>query len=511
MLPQPEKNPQKKYPLSRIFASEKRTMNQHFISNEITVGNLPLGGNQPVRIQSMTNTPTQDTEATVNQIIRLAKAGCELVRIAAADVKEAENLKNIRNLLRQKGVDIPLIADIHFQPKTAEIAAGIVDKIRINPGNFTGSHHKNKKYSEEEYHQELRNTAANLKPLFNICEKNHTTIRIGINHGSLSDRILYRYGNTPEGMVSSALEFIQICRENNFHNLTLSLKASSVPVMIKANRLLVEKMKQHGWNYPIHLGVTEAGSGTEGRIKSIMGIGTLLSEGIGDTLRVSLTEAPEKEIPVARKIIRTYPRHFVFPGNTIQQIRYGEIENHLRPFVVWIKENETPDAEKKVCLLSYPDLQMDEILFRAPVDFFRTWEQEKPDGLLILHRKNNTEESDTTLAFQILQAAGLRFSQAEFIACPSCGRTQFDIETELQRVQKRLGHLKGLKIAIMGCFVNGPGEMAGADYGYVGTGKGKVNLYKKNKIIFKHLSPDEALNKLEELILNPNSVPENES
>ena len=475
-------------------------MNQ-YLSNEITVGRLLLGKNQPVRIQSMTNTPTRDTEATVGQIIRLAKAGCEMVRVATANVQDAENLKNIRRELRQKGIEIPLIADIHFQPKIAEVAAGIADKIRINPGNFVGSHHKNKKYSADEYAQELENTAQNLKPLLKICKKNDTAIRIGINHGSLSDRILYRYGNTPQGMVSAAIEFIQICRKNNFHNLTLSLKASSVSVMIEANRLLVQKMKKYGWYYPVHLGVTEAGSGIAGRVKSIMGIGTLLSEGIGDTLRVSLTEAPEKEIPVARQIARTYPRNSNSLPNSVQWIQYSELDSSLRSTVVWIKEKEKPKPEKKICLLSYPHLQKEEVIYRAPVDFYRAWEQKQPDGLLILHRKNIRILPNTSLALQILQAAGLRFSKAELIACPSCGRTQFDIEQELRRVQQRLGHLKGLKIAIMGCFVNGPGEMAGADYGYVGAGKGKVNVYKKDKILFQHLSPDEALNKLEELIL----------
>ncbi len=474
-------------------------MSIKFISREITIGNLRLGGNQPVRIQSMTNTPTMDTDATVAQVIRLAEAGCEMVRITAANIHEAENLKNIRQKLHQKRKDIPLIADIHFLPKAAEIAARIVEKVRINPGNYSGSHHKAKKYSDTEYYKELDKTAQNLKPLLNICKRHNTTIRIGINHGSLSDRILYRYGNTAKGMMASAMEFIRICRDNNFEKLTLSLKASDVPTMIQANRLMIREMQKQGLDYPLHLGVTEAGNETEGRIKSAMGIGTLLAEGIGDTIRVSLTEAPEKEIPVARRLVEFYGRNSFKPAVKRQYLRARYLSSGQHRAVAFMEDAQKFPDEKEILLLSYPAIDTEDLLLRAPVDFHLAYEDKKAEGLLI---ENGTDKQNfNQLALQILQARGLRYSKTEFIACPSCGRTLFDIEKVLEKVKNQFGNIKGLKIAVMGCFVNGPGEMAGADYGIVGAGSGKINLYKEGNILFKNLSEEEALDKLEKLIL----------
>jgi (E)-4-hydroxy-3-methylbut-2-enyl-diphosphate synthase len=475
-------------------------MSNRFISREIRIGDLALGGHQPIRIQSMTNTPTLDTEATVEQVIRLQNAGCELVRITAANIREAENLKKIRDRLVEKQIDVPLIADVHFQPKAAEVAARIVEKVRINPGNYTGSHHKGKKYSEAGYQKELNQTARNLIPLLDICKQNNTAIRIGINHGSLSDRILYKYGNTATGMVASALEFIRICREQHFDNLTLSLKASHVPTMIEANRLLVAEMQKQGLDYPLHLGVTEAGNGLDGRIKSAMGIGTLLAEGIGDTVRVSLTEAPEKEIPVARKLVMFYGRKEAKGAFQVSWLPFSEIPSPLQSGIIFINDDEPITGNKKVLILSYPDLSFDDLVLRASADFYLAYEQEKADGILILNGDKTKASQYQPLALGILQASGLKYSKTEFVACPSCGRTHFEIEKELQKVKNRLGNIKGLKIAIMGCFVNGPGEMAGADFGLVGVAPGKVNLYKGSIPLYKNIPEEEALGKLEKLI-----------
>jgi (E)-4-hydroxy-3-methylbut-2-enyl-diphosphate synthase len=372
-----------------------------FPTRVVNIGTLPLGGNNPIRVQSMTNTDTLDTDATVAQAIRMIAAGCEYVRIAVPGIREAENLRNIKTGLRKLGYETPLIADVHFNPNIAEIAATIVEKVRINPGNYVD---KKKKVDtgywmlDKNYFRELDEIAKRIAPLISICKEHGTAIRIGTNHGSLSDRIMERYGDTPEGMVESALEFARICKGFGFHELILGMKASNVRVMITANRLLVERMKKEQMDYPIHLGVTEAGSGEDGRIRSAIGIGSLLADGIGDTIRVSITEDPEYEIPVA----------------------YG-----------------------------------------------------------------------------ILQAAGVRITKTEFISCPSCARTLFNIRDVLEKVKARTGHLKNLKIAVMGCIVNGPGEMADADYGYVGTGKGKVMLYKGQEVVKKNV--DEAF-ALEELI-----------
>ncbi len=375
-----------------------------FQTHVVNIGNIPLGGNYPVRVQSMTNTNTLDTPGTVAQIERMVHAGCEYVRISAPGMKEAENLRNIKKALAARGIRVPLIADVHYLPAVAELAATLVEKVRINPGNYA-----DKKKSpdagywmlDKNYYGELEKIAVRLKPLIALCRENGTAIRIGSNHGSLSRRIRDRFGDTPEGMVESVLEFIRIFEGYGFHNLVLALKASHPKVMIRANRLLVETMQNNGMNYPLHLGVTEAGSGEDGRLKSAVGIGSLLADGIGDTIRVSLTEDPEFEIPVA----------------------YG-----------------------------------------------------------------------------ILQASGARITRTEFISCPSCSRTLFNIQDAVETVKARTGHLKGLKIAIMGCIVNGPGEMADAHYGYVGAGKGKVMLYKGQEVMLKNVSESDAIDELIHLI-----------
>lgn len=371
------------------------------MSRQITIGNLTLGGGAPVRVQSMTNTDTMNTQATVEQTLRLVEAGCELVRITAPDVRAAENLYNIKNQLAKRGCTVPLVADIHFQPLAAETAAAIVEKVRVNPGNYTDRNTGKTRFSEQEYADELKRIGEKMSRLIEICKQHDTAMRIGINHGSLSERIMSRYGNTPEGMAQSAIEFAQVCREQDFHKLVFSMKASNVKFMVQSTRLFVQKMQALGMDYPIHLGVTEAGDGDQGRLKSAAGIGALLLDGIGDTIRVSLTEDPVAEIPVA---------------------------------------------------------------------------------------------------YDILQAVGARISQCEYIACPSCGRTQYDIQEALQRIKARTQHLKGLKIGVMGCIVNGPGEMADAHYGYVGAGAGKITLYKGREVMRRNIDQADAVEALVQLI-----------
>jgi len=492
-------------------------MLKEFISREIQIGKLRLGGKQPVRTQSMTNTPTLDTEATVHQIIYLAETGCELVRITAANILEAENLRNIKAALVKRNIDIPLIADIHFQPRAAEVAAEIVDKVRINPGNYVGSHHKNRSYSKAAYSEEIKRTAQNLKPLLQICKKHNTSIRIGINHGSLSDRILYRYGNTAEGMVASAMEFIEICSRANFHNLVISLKSSHVPTMLKANKLMVIKMLEAGYDYPIHLGVTEAGNGEDARVKAAAGIGSLLSAGIGDTIRVSLTEAPEKEIPVAQKLVDFYGRGG--DGVAFPDVRFYSIkdkESSKIPLVITSLKTAKTDAEagslklekadnalnpeNKIIRLSYPAIPFENLLLRVPADFTHYYPERKPGGIWIENGGQTPDDILAELSLKTLQALGLRYSKTEFIACPSCGRTQFDIEKVLEEVKAKMSHLKGLKIAVMGCIVNGPGEMADADFGLMGTGSGKVNLYQKQKLVQQNIPIKEAAERLLQII-----------
>lgn len=490
-----------------------------YFSDEIQIGNLRLGGQQPVRIQSMTNTPTMDTEATVSQVIRLVEAGSELVRITAANIREAENLAKIKEALKQKGIKVPLIADIHFKPDAAEVAAQIVEKVRINPGNYTGSHHKNKSFSGQEYRDELSLTYEKLIPLLEICKKHDTALRIGINYGSLSDRILFRYGNTPEGMAAAAMEFTGICHKAGFEKLVISLKASHVPTMIAANKLLIKYFNETDYHYPIHLGVTEAGNGIAARIKSAAGIGSLLAEGIGDTIRVSLTESPEREIPVAKKLVSLYGRKYktvdkpeinFYTSKENRNIKVplvitttkvdgsNDIVSGLKP----IKTTNPDSAEKRIIKLSYKDIPYEELMLRATADFTGMVSGQKISGIWLDNGNSSTSEQLSELSLQILQATGLRYSKTEYIACPSCGRTYFDIESVLEKVKTRLGENRKLKIAVMGCIVNGPGEMADADYGFVGAGPGKVTVYKGREPVMKNLSLDEAINALETIIEN---------
>ena len=360
-----------------------------------------MGGDYPVRVQSMTSTDTLDTKATVAQSIRMIEAGCEYVRIAVPRMREAENLREIKMELRRQGYKTPIVADVHYSPQIAEVAATIVEKVRINPGNYLPPHITHDQLPEHDSGLILEQMAEKLSPLLKICREHGTAIRIGVNHGSLSERIMDLYGDTPLGMVESALEFARICESLSFQNLVFSLKASNIRMMIAANRLFALRMQQAGMNYPIHLGVTEAGAGEDGRIKSAIGIGSLLADGIGDTIRVSLTEDPEFEIPTA---------------------------------------------------------------------------------------------------YSILQSAGVRITKTEFIACPSCGRTQYNIQAALRNIQARTSHLKGLKIAVMGCVVNGPGEMADAHYGVVGAGTGKIHLYKGQTVVKKNIDEANAVEALVALI-----------
>jgi (E)-4-hydroxy-3-methylbut-2-enyl-diphosphate synthase len=608
---------------------------------EVSIGNLKMGGANPIRLQSMTTTDTMDTEKSVEQSIRMIDAGCELVRLTAPSKNEAENLGKIREELLRKGYSTPLVADIHFTPNAAEIAAKLVEKVRVNPGNYADKKKFEEiDYTDESYLAELKRIEEKFTPLVLLCKEHKTAMRIGTNHGSLSDRILSRYGDTPEGMVESAFEFIRICEKNDFFNIVISMKASNTLVMVQAYRLLAAEMLKNGRCYPLHLGVTEAGDGEDGRIKSAVGIGALLEDGIGDTIRVSLTEEPEFEIPVAQKLadkfnvanefeIReslselpydpfSYTRRSSTEIHNIgskhvpvvvadlsekQQITpanfYGFGYNYsvqldkwnlqdLAADYVYIGENtldfEVPGTlgvlvdfsvwknnyENKVEY--YPLLQKNELalvnreqraflelecseslpselneypnlvlvlktkysnktqLFRkvyvellnqklgipvilkvenhsADVETFQLYVSSDcgslfidgfGDGIWLTGNQPNTLINST--AFGILQATRTRISKTEYISCPSCGRTLFDLQETTAKIRERTSHLKGIKIGIMGCIVNGPGEMADADYGYVGTGPGKINLYKEKTVVRKNVAEDEAVQALIDLI-----------
>ncbi len=508
----------------------------HRVSQEVQIGDLVIGGRNPIRIQSMTNTNTLDTEATVDQMIRLVKAGCDIIRITAPGVKEAENFANIKSALTKIGITIPIVADIHFNPKAAEIAAKYVEKVRINPGNYVDWKSGKIDWDEAKVKLARERIADKLLPLLKICQSNGTAIRIGTNHGSLSERILSTYGNTPLGMVESAMEFVQICRNFNFHNLILSMKASNVQIMVEANRLLVERMIEADSYYPLHLGVTEAGAGEEARIKSAAGIGSLLASGIGDTIRVSLTEDPVNEIPVAKKLVDLYGRNETAFKKTFSGLQLlkpqtdkslQEITGQRNPVIVsgytkisdcYLAKNllkpaqgnnkpfefETIDINKSkidqpvIFKKVYQNLPFNDLLIIASVDFALIFSKQKKGGIWIENDENYNKIAG--LSLKILQALGIRYSKAEFIACPSCGRTKFDIMSVFDKVRKKTSHLKGLKIAVMGCVVNGPGEMAGADYGYVGAGRGKVTLYKSGEAVLKNIDEDLAVDALVELM-----------
>jgi len=600
---------------------------------EVNIGATPLGGSNPIRIQSMTNTATQDTEACVAQAKRIIDAGGEYVRLTAQGVKEAENLRNINAALRQDGYMAPLVADIHFNPRVADVAALYVEKVRINPGNYVDAARtfKHLEYTDEEYAQELQKIRDRFVPFLHICKENHTAIRIGVNHGSLSDRIMSRYGDTPEGMVESCMEFLRICVQEHFTDVVISIKASNTVVMVKTVRRLAAVMEQEDMHFPLHLGVTEAGDGEDGRIKSALGIGALLADGLGDTIRVSLSEAPEAEIPVARKLVDYIARrsgHPYIPGADVPEFNYlspsrrrttavrniggenlpvvitarldGKMEFHpqfLPDYVytgrivpdslpegmqgivdadIWMKrhaDGETLDNlwpafkgdqlpflsscgaslkflfitymglndEAIACLKYHPEVvlvsqsnhpnrlgEQRALAFQLmkegltnPVVFFEHYAEKELESLqlksaadmgvlifdglcdgIFLFNQGETisgPATDTT-AFGILQAGRVRTSKTEYISCPGCGRTLYDLESTIARIKAATGHLKGLKIGIMGCIVNGPGEMADADYGYVGAGRGKISLYKKKECIEKNIPEAEAVEKLIELI-----------
>lgn len=543
-------------------------------SSTVQIGNVPLGGDNPIRIQSMTSTSTLDTDASVAQCRRIFDAGADYVRLTAQGVREAHNIGEIRAALHAAGYTKPLVADIHFNPKAAFEAAATTDKVRINPGNFVDAARTFKKleYTDEEYAAELEKIRRAVVPFIAICREHHTAVRLGVNHGSLSDRIMSRYGDTTAGMVESAMEYLRIFREENFNDVAISIKASNTVIMVETVRRLVAEMDREDMHYPLHLGVTEAGDGEDGRIKSAVGIGTLLAEGIGDTVRVSLSEEPELEIPVARKLvdyITAREGHAPISGcfakayNRIAPERrptnaVGSIGGQNVPVVAtalspadvaaiatkpdfflsdvnW-KEVDASDKSKGfsdddvllltshhanpvgeieafihrlwdngckapvVVRMSYDDANEEDVQVKAGADFGALLLNGLIDGI-VLDAPNLPNNADAVAySFGILQAARRRTTKTEYISCPSCGRTLYDLQHAVKEIKAATSHLKGLKIGIMGCIVNGPGEMADADYGYVGAAVGKVSLYKGKECVERNVPQDVALTHLIDLI-----------
>ncbi len=543
-------------------------------SSTVQIGNVPLGGDNPIRIQSMTSTSTLDTDASVAQCRRIFDAGADYVRLTAQGVREAHNIGEIRAALHAAGYTKPLVADIHFNPKAAFEAAATTDKVRINPGNFVDAARTFKKleYTDEEYAAELEKIRRAVVPFLAICREHHTAVRLGVNHGSLSDRIMSRYGDTPAGMVESAMEYLRIFREENFNDVAISIKASNTVIMVETVRRLVAEMDREDMHYPLHLGVTEAGDGEDGRIKSAVGIGTLLAEGIGDTVRVSLSEEPELEIPVARKLvdyITAREGHAPISGcfakayNRIAPERrptnaVGSIGGQNVPVVAtalspadvaaiatkpdFFLSNvnwKVVDASDKsegfsdddvllltshhanpvgeieafihrlwdngckapvVVRMSYDDANEEDVQVKAGADFGALLLNGLVDGI-VLDAPNLPNNADAVAySFGILQAARRRTTKTEYISCPSCGRTLYDLQHAVKEIKAATSHLKGLKIGIMGCIVNGPGEMADADYGYVGAAVGKVSLYKGKECVERNVPQDVALTHLIDLI-----------
>jgi len=572
-------------------------MYKTYHAREILIGSLVLGGENPVRIQSMANTDTNDIEASLDQAKKMISAGAELVRFTTQGSREADNLGLIRKRLRECGLDVPVIADVHFNPSVAEKAATQLEKVRINPGNYTEKRSdESLAYSEEKYNEGLNKVKEKLCPLLEICKTNNTAIRIGVNHGSLSPRVMQKYGDTPRGMAESALEFIRICNDAGFEKLVVSMKSSNTRVMVQSVRLLAKKLTDESLPVPLHLGVTEAGDGEEGRIRSAVGIAPLLAEGLGDTIRVSLTEAPEKELPVADALRALFPKPPSLPYNPFEHgvwdpfsyappatkvfkgigggkmpvVISGEEESDSKADLLarntdlgLLLEGKSPAGEvlhEPVCTSVSPFPECRTFQFSAgtdlsdysaqltalvilkyanePVHALRAWIKtyfEKGFTAPLIFRFRSVEEDPlrwlvhtagvcgsllidglidglwidqpglapgrcTETAFSILQAARSRFTKTEYIACPSCGRTLFNIEDTLQTIRLSTAHLPGLKIAVMGCIVNGPGEMADADYGYVGAGKGLVTLYKGKTPVKKGVPEKEAVNELIDLI-----------
>lgn len=472
----------------------------------VRIGDVTIGGNPPIAVQSMTNTDTNDTEACVAQIERIDRAGGKIVRLTAQGRREAENLRRIVARLREEGYRTATVADIHFVPEVASIAARYVEKVRINPGNYRTDH-------------------GELEALIDQCRERGVALRIGVNHGSLAKRVFDQWGDTPQGMVVSAMEFLRVCRAKAFDQVVVSMKSSNTRVMVAAYRLLVEAMEAEGMNYPIHLGVTEAGNGLEGRIKSAVGIGALLADGIGDTIRVSLTEAPEHEIPVARLLVEHFAqRPGEFPvrhperyspteyrrrskvavpvvhgephdGFRILEARSGNPTAELRAAILDLEPADTPVIIRR----RYDDTDLTTLAVKAAADLGPVLLDGLADGIWI-DAPAHDEETIREVELMILQAARVRFSHTEYIACPSCGRTLYDIEQTLGRIKARTSHLKNLRIGVMGCIVNGPGEMADADYGYVGAGPGRITLYRGREVVERNIPQEEALDRLVELI-----------
>jgi len=621
------------------FYCKSLTDTQRWATREVMVGDIGVGGNNPIRIQSMTTTDTMDTDNTVAQSIRMINAGCEIVRVTAPSIKEAKNLRSIRDNLRAKGHDVPIVADIHFTPNAAMVAASIVEKVRINPGNYADrKRFEQHEYSDAAYLDELERIRDRFVPLVEICKENGTAMRIGTNHGSLSDRILSRYGDTPLGMVESAMEFLRIAEDEGYHDIILSMKASNTHVMVQAYRLLVKKMSDEDMNYPLHLGVTEAGEAEDGRIKSAVGIGTLLEDGLGDTIRVSLTEEPEREIPVARMLLNRYDRQeahakngsakidtlpydpffyskrrsdqilnigsdqvprvfgdlsrsvsishedlgqfgylysqekdkwhvsdlaidFLYVGSNSLDFEVpgtlGIIQDHtksvlktgyypiydkgninlidpneisfysincmddnyakirsLKNSIIILEASQNSGFQQQrrffielmnqginnpvIIKRSYDGLSNENFLLHASSDIGGLQLDGMGDGIWVESSNDGSFVNQT--AFGILQASRTRISKTEYISCPSCGRTLFDLQETTAKIRERTDHLKGIKIGIMGCIVNGPGEMADADYGYVGTGPGSISLYKGQEVVESNIEAENAVDALIRLI-----------
>jgi len=453
-------------------------MYQRRKSSVAQVGQIAIGGDNPIRIQSMGTVDTNNTEGCVAQAKRIIDAGGEFVRFTTQGTREAENMKNISARLKADGYQAPLVADVHFTAHVADVAARYCEKVRINPGNYVdpGRTFKHLEYTDEEYAAELKKIEEKLIPFLNICKEHHTAVRIGVNHGSLSDRIMSRYGDTPAGIVESCMEFLRIFKREQFNDVVISIKASNTVVMVTTVRLLVKTMDKEDMHYPLHLGVTEAGEGEDGRIKSAVGIGALLTEGIGDTIRVSLSEEPESEIPVARKLVDLIPECTRLREEAEKSIQNDTITLHV----------EASD---------YETLQL-----KAAMAVGGLLIDRKATKLVITSRTSTT--SLISLADAILQAARIKFTKTEYISCPGCGRTLYNLQETIARIKAATSHLVGLKIGIMGCIVNGPGEMADADYGYVGAGRGKISLYKQKVCVEKNIPEEEAVDKLLELINN---------
>ena len=446
-------------------------------SHEIHVGKLALGGGNPIRLQSMTTASTNDVDACVSQAERIIRAGADLVRFTTQGRREVENLARIKERLRSLGYDTPLVADVHFNADVADFAATVVEKVRINPGNYVdpARQFKHLEYTEEEYQTELRRLDERFMRLLAICREHHTALRIGVNHGSLSDRIMSRYGDTPAGIVESCMEFLRICQREGFLDVVVSIKASNVLVMVESVRLLSRAMKGEGMDFPLHLGVTEAGEGEDGRIKSACGIGTLLTEGLGDTIRVSLSEEPECEIPVAARLVESIAE--------------------CRELRARVEENIADDT----LTLSLDECDWEVLALKASMAAAPALIERRAHKLVIEDRHFSTEQRQD-LADRILQATRIKFTRTEYISCPGCGRTLYDLQSTIRRIKAATSHLVGLKIGIMGCIVNGPGEMADADYGYVGAARGKVSLYRGKECVEMNIPEDEAVEKLLELI-----------